>query len=320
MMTYRPEYLCDLHCHTNMSDGNDTYQQFIDNAVDLGMKVVAITDHDVVPKAAMQIGDQSIATVEYGRQKNVNVLLGIEYSCDSDVDDVHIVGLGCDWTTEDFAVEEENMKRSKTEAYRKLTEVLSNNGIKISWQELLENNGEFRAPEEIQRKHIFEAIADKGYTPTWKEAKIMVRDNPEYNIKREKINPIKAIDIIHKAGGIAILAHPYLIDEVIYKSNKQIHRKEYIRHLIDVGLDGIEAAYTYSKTSYKGNMSEQQVEKEIIDMYSPILKIISGGSDYHNDGKKGTKNPRMIGEKGVTLEYFMNNIYLSALLSKEKKV
>jgi predicted metal-dependent phosphoesterase TrpH len=280
------------------------------------MKVVAITDHDVIPKEEMEVDGKSIATTEYACQKNVHILLGVEFSCDTDVDDVHIVAFGCNWNAKEFAIEEENMKRSKINGYRKLTEVLSHNGMNISWEELLENNGNRRTPEEIQRKHIFEAVAIKGYTSNWQEAKIMIRDNPAYNIKREKIDPVRAIEIIKRAGGLAILAHPYLIDEVVHKSSKHIARRDYIQNLIDHGLDGIEASYTYSKTSYKGTMTEDAIEKEIIDLYSDKVKIISGGSDYHNDGKKGAKNPRMMGDKGVTWEYFQRNEYLRGLLPK----
>ena len=313
-MAFKPNYLCDLHGHTVQSDGNDTYKQFIDTAAEQGMKVVAITDHDVIPQEYIEIDNKKISTKEYGLQKNVHVLPGVEYSCDTDVDDVHIVGLGCDWNYEEFAVEEENMKKSKVNGYKKLTEVLTANGTNISWDEILYNNGNPRDPESVQRKHIFEAIALKGYTPSWQEAKIMVRDNPVYNVKREKIDPLRAIEIIHKAGGRAILAHPHLIDEVVEKPGKKILRDDYIQNLINNGIDGIEAAYPYSKTSYKGNMKDEEVEAVVRNKYSGIVKIISGGSDYHNDAKKGVKNARMIGEKGITWEYFQSNQYLSSLI------
>lgn len=313
-MSYKAEYLCDLHSHTMMSDGNDTYKEIIDNAAELGMRVIAITDHDVTPKGTIESGGKLFTPTEYGRMKNVYVIPGIEYSCDTDVDDVHIVGLGCDWSNEKFKIEEKNMEISKINGYRKLTEVLTKNGMDISWQELLENNGNLRRPEDIQRKHIFELIANKGYASTWQDAKIMVRDNPAYNVKREKIEPIRAIDIIHEAGGIAILAHPYLIDEIVEKNRIKTTRWEYIENLIKSGLDGIEAAYTYSKTSYKGNCTSEEIEKEVRELYTDMVKIISGGSDYHNDAKRGVKNPRLIGEKGVTWEYFKQNKYLSSLI------
>jgi predicted metal-dependent phosphoesterase TrpH len=311
----QPNYLCDLHCHTQRSDGNDTYIEFIDNAASLGMKVVAITDHDITPLESLEIEGRTLSIVDYGRAKKLHVLPGIEFSCDSDVDDVHIVGLGCNWKAKEFVIVETDMKQSKAAAYRKLTEVLTGNGIKVSWEALLDNHGNPRSPYEIQRKHIFEAIAANGYASSWQEAKLLVRDNPQYNIKRDKIHPVAAIELIHQTGGIAILAHPYLIDAVIWRQSLEISRYEYIQQFLEAGLDGIEAAYPYSKTSYQGDLSDKAIEQEIIATYGHCVRIISGGSDYHNDRKKGIENSRMIGEKGVSWEYFLGNPSLKALLT-----
>ena len=62
--------------------------------------------------------------------------------------------------------------------------------------------------------------------------------------------------------------------------------------MIASGLDGIEANYTYDKTSYNGSLSKEEICKEVIENYGKRLRIISGGSDYHADGKKGVENPR----------------------------
>ena len=69
--------------------------------------------------------------------------------------------------------------------------------------------------------------------------------------------------------------------------------------------NGIEASYTYDKTSYGGTMTKDEIKKEVIERYAGRGLIISGGSDYHADGKKGVKNPREIGECGITREDFM---------------
>jgi len=57
------------------------------------------------------------------------------------------------------------------------------------------------------------------------------------------------------------------------------------------------------------------VEQRITEAYSDKMKIMSGGSDYQNDFKKGVENPRMIGEKGILWEYFINNKYFCALIA-----
>jgi len=304
----KPNYPVDLHTHTVRSDGNDTVQELIDNASEAGMKAIALTDHDTRPPETIRIEDGSlISPVDYARSKGLIFIPGIEYSCDTNVDDVHIVGLGCNFHDPAIVKTENDAEQSKMQGYKKLTEILCENGIHVSWDDVLNGTVPPRKPEEVQRKHIFEAIAQKGYAESWDKAKIMVRDNPVFNVRREKIDPLEAIRVIHAAGGIAILAHPHLIDEQVSYKNKQIARYEYIEKLIAAGLDGIEACYPYEKTSYKGKWSRFEVEREIKNRYSGRLAVISGGSDYHDDGKKGVLKPRFIGECGVSWEYFVNN-------------
>ena len=84
--------------------------------------------------------------------------------------------------------------------------------------------------------------------------------------------------------------------------------------MIEAGLDGIEASYTYDKTSYGGTMTPEEIKQEVIETYAKRGLIISGGSDYHADGKKGIENPRDIGDCGITPEEFAQYDKLTALL------
>ncbi len=309
-----PRYLCDLHTHSLRSDGNDTVRELIDHAAEAGMKVIALTDHDVCPPEAIDVDGVMVDPVAYAADKGLAFVPGIEYSCDTFVDDVHIVGLGCDFSLPDFLEAERAMAQSKVNAYRKLTEVLVENGIHVTWDDVLEGGAQGRrADGEVQRKHIFEAIAQKGYAKSWQEAKLLVRDNPVYNVRREKIDPLQAIAIIKKAGGIPILAHPYLIDEMVCANGMETTRGEYIERLIQGGLMGIEAAYPYDKTSYKGTQTNEEIQREVVQNYVGRLAVISGGSDYHADAKKGVLNPRMLGDGGVDYPYFCGNPYLALL-------
>ncbi|MFW5980485.1 MAG: PHP domain-containing protein [Halanaerobiaceae bacterium] len=309
-----PAYECDLHCHTVRSDGNDTPKELIDNAVELGMKAIGITDHDMVPPDTIEKNGRNLDIRDYAQKKGLNLVLGYEFSTDTYVDDVHIIGYELDWSSPAVREEVKRAEQSKSKAYEKLCEVLTQNGMPIDFEKDILNytddKGEkkTREPEEVERKFIFEKMAEKGYAETWGEAKILVRDNPELNVRREKIDPLDTIDLIQEAGGIAVLAHPYLIDEIVEPEGQgKISREEYIQRIIDRGLDGIEARYTYNKTSYKGNKSVEQIEQEIRKKYSDCL-LISGGSDYHAGHKKGVENPRKIGEAGITFEQF-NKIF-----------
>ncbi len=312
---YKPNYLCDMHCHTTRSDGNDTPLELVDRAAELGMKIIAITDHDVRPPKTVQLPNgEEKDIVAYGLEKGVHVIRGTEISCETEVEDVHITLYGCDWDSPVFVELENQIKQSKIDGYRKLVDVLREHGMDLTWEEVLQSGEVPRKPEEVQKKHIFDLIARKGYTKTWSEAKLMVRNNPEYNVKRVKPDPVKVIQAAHDTGGIAILAHPYLIDEQVKTGDKVLSRDDYIEYLIQNGLDGIEASYTYDKTTYKGNLTKEEIYSQVIAKYENKVDIISGGSDYHADGKKGVQNPRQIGECGIDPEYFYNHPKLKQLI------
>jgi predicted metal-dependent phosphoesterase TrpH len=306
----KSKYPCDLHCHTVRSDGNDTPKELIDNAVAAGMKVIAITDHDVCPPEKLMLeGGQECSCVEYAEKAGLTLVPGYEFSCDKWVDDVHICGYGMDWENPALAEEIEAAKRSKSDAYKELCGILTGKGMPLYWErDILNYTGidgksSQRKADEVQRKHIFEAMAAKGYASSWSEAKLMVKDDPELNVKRRKIEAKDAIELIHRCGGIAILAHPYLIDEKVkVNGEEEISREEYIERLIQAGLDGIEASYSYDKTSYKGTQPPEEIEQEIRVRYTGRVKFISGGSDYHAGHKKGSKKVRMIGERGLDMD------------------
>jgi predicted metal-dependent phosphoesterase TrpH len=313
-MTTSPlaRYPCDLHCHTVRSDGNDTPQELIDNAARLGLVAVAITDHDVPPPRQLTLADGStVGSVAYAAQRSVRLILGYEFSCDTHVDDVHICGYGLDWEHPDLLAEVAAAKRSKTDAYEELCRRLTDTGLPLDWEKdvlhyaLPDGTTGHRAPDEVQRKHIFEAMAARGLAPTWSDAKLLVRDNPVLNVPRRKIDPREAIALIHRCGGIAILAHPYLIDETVrVPEQPERSRAEYIDTLIAVGLDGVEASYSYDKTTYKGQLTPEEVEQQVRRDYASRVRFVSGGSDYHADHKKGAKRVRCLGERGLTVPEF----------------
>ncbi len=302
-------YPCDLHCHTTRSDGNDTPQELIDHAVCVGLKTLGITDHDITPPVCINMADGStIDSVSYAAERGLRLVLGYEFSCDTHVDDVHICGYGCDWQHPDVLAEVTAAKCSKANAYRDLCGRLTEAGMPVDWENdvlrYVDASGSpaARAPEEVQRKHIFEAMAARGHASSWIEAKRLVRDNQSLNVMRRKIDPREAIAVIHRAGGIAILAHPYLIDEKVCVDGRTTHdRASYINALIDAGLDGIEASYTYDKTTYKGSLTPDAIEREVRTLYAPRVRFVSGGSDYHADHKKNASQVRILGERGLTI-------------------
>lgn len=310
----KTNYPIDLHCHTSRSDGADSPKELVDHAVELGMKIIAITDHDIRPPEIIEVDGRKCDIADYAVKQGIILLKGIEISCETTVEDCHIVCLGCDWSDPYFVQLEVDTVQSKVQSYRELIKKLNQRGMNLTWDEILDNNGRPIVQEKIQKKMIFELLARKGYTKDWSEAKLLIKNNVDFQIQRKKPDPCDVILQAHRCGGIAILAHPYLINERPQLNGISMSREAYIEYLIEAGLDGIEVCYPYEKTSYAGTLKQREIETEVRDKYNSCLNIFSGGSDYHADSKKGTKNIRELGECGLTEEEFYSNYALKKIM------
>lgn len=304
---------CELHSHTVCSDGNDTPYELIENASARGIRVLALTDHDVIPPEEITLPSGERTNFEsYAAERGICLLRGIEISCETLIEDVHLIGLGCDWTQPNLLRMAEDVVRSKGEAYVETIRRLNERGYTMTLDEVL-TVGDTKIPlSELQKKRIFDVMARKGYAKDWSEAKLLVRDDPYFSVKRTKPDVLDMISLVHSAGGIAILAHPYLIDETISWHGEQTDRWTLLNALIAAGLDGMEVRYTYDKTICKDKRPREEIWDEVRERIGGRV-FVSGGSDYHNDAKKGAKNPRELGECGLTLEEFIGTPKLAAL-------
>lgn len=301
-------FACDLHTHTTRSDGHLTPAESIDRAAAMGLKVMAITDHDTILPLYEEKDGERINLEKYALDRGVELIRGIEISCDRNNEDVHIIGLFCDWDAPEFSRLEEAVRASRTASYQEILKKLAKAGYRVSWQELLEAAGKTDCPDNVQKKQIFEYLAAKGYVATWQDGKKMLQANPELNAERDKPDPAETIKMLHNTGGTAILAHPYLIrEEPVYRGEKMT-RLAYLDLLAQAGLDGIEACYTYGKTSYAGSLTKEEIERQVRRHFENTGLFFSGGSDFHGDYKQGIKNPRELGECGVTYEYYCTHI------------
>ena len=126
-------YECDLHGHTNRSDGADSPKEFIDHAVERGLKVAAITDHDIKPPVWIEVDGKKVSPVDYARSKGLKLILGIEISCETYVDDTHLVCFGCDWNAPYFEELAQFTADSKINGYKELVEYLNRNNMPLTW-------------------------------------------------------------------------------------------------------------------------------------------------------------------------------------------
>lgn len=256
----------DLHVHSTRSDGTYTPTELVDYAIEKGLAAFALTDHDSIEGL-----DEAIAYAEELRYTNPNVpevIPGIEFSTEYQGKDIHIVGLYIDYHANDFQTHLKNFVDSRIERNKKMCCMLSENaGMDITYEKLL---AEF--PDSvITRAHYAKYMLNHGYIKSMNEAfERYIGDHCPYYIPREKVTPAQAIELILKAGGIPILAHPTLY----HMSNARLD--DLVAELKASGLMALEAIYsTYTA-------GEEREMRALADKYD---LAISGGSDFHGSNK-----------------------------------
>lgn len=254
----------DLHVHSNASDGTLSPAEVVDAAVAAGLSAFALTDHDNTSGI-----DQAIA-----RQNELNkegipieVIPGIELSLGYDEKEVHMVGLFIDRENPILKKEVEIAVKKRDERNEKMIQNLRQAGIKITMEDLTHGND----ATVITRAHFAKAIIAKGYAETVKETfdRFLNPDTPYY-VPRTYITLERGIELIKLAGGVPILAHPFL-----YKlSDKEL--RTLLTRLKAAGLVGMEVYYS--------EFSEEQVQTAL-SLIKEFDLIPSGGSDFHGSNK-----------------------------------
>ncbi len=250
----------DLHTHTTASDGTDSPRQLVDTAREAGLVAVAVTDHDTIAGVA--------EAQQRGLETGVEVIPGIEISAKHEGQGVsHILGYFVDIDDEHFRERISWVQARRNERNPQIIAKLNNLGIDVSYDEVCEIAGE----GQVGRPHIAQALVRRGAAVSVKDAfnRYLHTTAPAY-VAKEKLPLAESIDVIRKAGGVAVLAHPYqtwLDDEAL---------EQYVEKLADLGLGGIECWYT-------------QHTVEQTDHYRALAYrynlVATGGSDYHGSTK-----------------------------------
>ncbi len=242
----------DLHMHSTASDGRLTPEDVVRKSAENGLTVIALTDHDTVDGIAP-------ALVTAKAFPWLKVIPGIEISTDFPDGEVHVLGYFIDYTDPEFAARLERMRHSRRGRAQGMIAKLRDLGIHIEWQQVLE----IADSGSIGRPHIAQAMLDKGYIASIKEAftKYIGRGGPAY-VEREKITPVEAVKLILRTKGLPVLAHPLTISDP----------ETMVVELKAAGLVGIEAYYN----GYTADEISRLVN--LADKYGLIA---SGGSDYH---------------------------------------
>lgn len=258
--------IVDLHVHSTESDGTLTPEQVVLAAKEAGLSALALTDHDT----ASGIAKAAPVASECG----IELIPGIELSTQYEIPtakkqskEVHIVGLFIDPSHPTLLAKTKEFRDCRDSRNEKIVEALQKEGFDITMGKLLADNPD----SVITRANIARYLYQHGMIKSVQEAfDKYIGDGCKCYVGRFKVTPMDAMELIHAAGGIAILAHPLLY----HMSTVTLQRL--IDDLKSVGLDGIEAIYSTYTTG------EEQFVKKLARENN---LLISGGSDFHGENK-----------------------------------
>lgn len=251
--------MIDLHVHSNVSDGTLTPAQVVGLAARIGLKAMALTDHDTVKG----IGE---AQREAGKYP-LELIPGIEISAWYHKREIHILGLYVDDKNEDFTAQLDEWKQGRSRRNEEMLDRFAQIGLPIPREDFFK---EFPG-EVITRAHFARYLLNHGFVSSMDEAFARyVGDGCPCYVPKRRVEPKEALAVIRRAGGVSVLAHPML-----YRMN-QAEVEELVKLLKEQGLDGIEGIYsTYSKKE----------EEFVCSLARKYDLLITGGSDFHGSNK-----------------------------------
>jgi 3',5'-nucleoside bisphosphate phosphatase len=262
--------MIDLHAHTTASDGSLGFDELVAEAKRAGLKALAVTDHDNVQSARRITGRESLEVIPGIELSVFDHALGYE--------DIHVIGLFIDPENKALNLKLNTLGREeqKKATVAKLNEL----GYSITYEEV-------RAKSQgvVGRPHIAMVLMEKypGEFPKMADAfnKLLARGKPACIGRESGFGLGEAISLIHAAGGLSFLCHPFIYP---YESEKLA--KDYKA----LGGDGMEVYYDYVANrpgvpiTYGENDSLKAKAAALAARYG-LLE--SGGSDFHGKGKRG---------------------------------
>jgi predicted metal-dependent phosphoesterase TrpH len=237
--------------HSTFSDGYQSPTTLVEMAAERSLVAISLTDHDSV--------DGLPEAIRAGDEHGVEVVTGVELSCEYRGRDLHILGYGVDPNDQGFQDALEKFRQTRHRRGIKIVEKLNALGITIDPAEVLAKAGDGA----LGRPHVAAVLVDKGVVSRNGEAfdKYIAEGGPAY-VPKYKMSPREAIDQIQAAGGLAFVAHPGIF----------LENSSELFDLIEEGFDGVEVYHPTHSASRARELKRIAEEKGL---------LISGGSDYH---------------------------------------
>ena len=251
--------MIDLHIHSTCSDGTFTPKEITDKVIEKNLYGFSLTDHDTV--------DGISEILSMNLPEHLKFIPGIEISCDALHREIHILGYGIDCKNQQLNKTLIDLRKKRMQRNLDMIEFFQKDGYPVTLEKLQHGDPD----TVITRAHFSRVLVEEGICTSRDQAfSKYLGEKCKYYIPKPFFDPKDCLKLILDAGGIPILAHPFL-----YKfSNKDT--KHLIRDLKEYGLAGIEV---YHSSHHQGQVAKLREWQKEYDL------LATGGSDFHGTNK-----------------------------------
>jgi predicted metal-dependent phosphoesterase TrpH len=240
----------DLHMHSTFSDGDWTPEKLVKSARRVGLTAIALTDHDSV--------DGLQQAVTFGQQHGLEVIPGVEISAFDGGVDLHILGYGFDPDHAELRAMLLRSQKARTTRAARMVEKLAQLGAPLRLEDVLAKAEE----GVVGRPHVAQALLDAGHVRSVREAfEVYLGDGKPACVDKIRVTAQDAIQLLHRAGGVAVAAHPGTYGGITY-----------LESLLQDGIDGVEVLHSLHDSISVGRLEDFARAHDL---------VMTGGSDFH---------------------------------------
>jgi predicted metal-dependent phosphoesterase TrpH len=252
--------MIDLHTHTTCSDGTDRPRELVNKAIVQGLEVLGITDHDTT--SGWEEATQAL-------RGKLQLVLGAEISClTTEGISVHMLGMLFDPNHIEMQTVLEETRDGRLPRMRKMIEKMRAEGMDISIEDV---ENAMPAGATMGRPHLADALVAKKIVKSREEAFVdLLHNDSRFYVSHAAPTPVEAIALIRRAGGVAVIAHPFA------SHRGQVLKAEDFADLVAAGLNGIEVDHRDQNPDERAML---RVIAQELDL------VVTGSSDYHGTGK-----------------------------------
>src|SRR5438128_895123 len=246
----------DLHTHSTASDGIYSPTELLTRAKEIGLRVLALTDHDTT--GGLEEAAQAASKLD------IDFIPGIEINTDVIGGEVHVLGYFVEYQRPAFQAILKVLRDARERRGQRMVELLNEQGVHVAWERVREI-----AQGAVGRPHVAKALLEAGYVKTIGEAfdKYIGTGCPAY-VPRYRLTPDDAVRLIASSNGLPVLAHPVDLPGLAELRN-------WLPGLCEAGMVGLE--------TYYGPYTPEQ-EQALLALANEYSLIPTGGTDFHGPG------------------------------------